>query len=29
MSIEEGLERAAAFLTEAIITDPAAKPWWC
>ena len=29
MSIEEGLERAAAFLAEAIISEPAAKPWWC
>ena len=29
MSVEEGLERAAAFLSEAIIVEPATKPWWC
>jgi hypothetical protein len=29
MSVEEGLERAAAFLSEAIIVEPAVKPWWC
>jgi sugar phosphate isomerase/epimerase len=29
MSVEEGLERAATFLAEAIIVEPAVKPWWC
>ena len=29
MSVEEGLERAAAFLSEAIIEEPAGKAWWC
>jgi sugar phosphate isomerase/epimerase len=29
MSVEEGLERAAGFLAEAMICEPAAKPWWC
>jgi sugar phosphate isomerase/epimerase len=29
MSVEEGLERAASFLSEAIIVEGAGKPWWC
>ena len=28
MSIEEGLQRAIEFLTEAIIFEPPATPWW-
>jgi len=28
MSMEEGLERAVGFLTEAMIFDPPATPWW-
>jgi hypothetical protein len=28
MSVEEGLERAIAFLSEAIIEDDPATPWW-
>jgi sugar phosphate isomerase/epimerase len=28
MSIEEGLQRAIEFLSESIIYEEAAKPWW-
>ena len=28
MSIDEGLQRAIEFLTEAIIFEPPATPWW-
>ncbi len=28
LSVEEGFRRAIAFLKEAIITEPAATPWW-
>jgi hypothetical protein len=28
MSIDEGLERAVAFLAEAMMFDPPATPWW-
>ena len=28
MSIEEGLQRAIEFLTEAIIYEDATTPWW-
>ena len=28
MSVEEGLQRAIEFLTEAIIYEDASSPWW-
>ena len=28
MSVEEGLQRAIEFLTDAIIFEPPADPWW-
>ncbi len=28
MSVEEGFRKAVSFLREAVISEPAAKPWW-
>ena len=29
MSVEEGFERAVAYLSSVIIEEKAGKPWWC